>query len=100
MTHTKCDFLVVGGGIAGASAAYELAQHGKVIILERESQPDYHSSGRSSASFVETYGDDVVRALNTGSRPFLETRPTDFAIGPSCLTGAACMSPAQISYRC
>jgi D-arginine dehydrogenase len=94
MTHTKCDFLIVGGGIAGASAAYELAQHGKVIILERESQPDYHSSGRSSASFVETYGDDVVRALNTGSRPFLENPPEGFCDQP-LLSGRGCLHVAR-----
>ena len=66
MTKT-CDFLVVGGGIAGASAAYELAARGKVILLEREDQPGYHTTGRSAAQFVETYGNASVRALTLGA---------------------------------
>ncbi|HOW48764.1 MAG TPA: FAD-dependent oxidoreductase, partial [Rubrivivax sp.] len=32
-----CDFLIVGAGIAGASVAYFLAPHGRVVLLERES---------------------------------------------------------------
>ncbi len=94
MALTTCDFLIVGGGIAGASAAYELAPHGKVIVVERESRPDYHSSGRSSASFVETYGDDVVRALNTGSLPFLSSPPNGFTDGP-LLTPRGCLHVAR-----
>lgn len=94
MAENKCDFLIVGGGIAGASAAFELAHHGKVIVLERESSPDYHSSGRSSASFVETYGDDVVRALNTGTLPFLENPPDGFA-GQPLLSERGCLHVAR-----
>lgn len=94
MTNQKCDFLIIGGGIAGASAAFELARHGKVVILERENSPDYHSSGRSSASFVETYGDDVVRALNTGSLPFLDTPPDGFTDQP-LLSDRGCLHVAR-----
>lgn len=94
MATTTCDFLIVGGGIAGASAAYELAAHGKVIVVERENRPDYHASGRSSASFVETYGDDVVRALNTGSLPFLDRPPNGFTDGP-LLSPRGCLHVAR-----
>ena len=46
----ECDFLIIGAGIAGASAAYHLVKKNKkVIILEREGQPGYHSTGRSAA---------------------------------------------------
>ena len=44
------DFIVLGGGIAGASAAYFLAEHGSVVVLEREESPGYHSTGRSAAT--------------------------------------------------
>ncbi|MDJ0941864.1 MAG: FAD-binding oxidoreductase [Kiloniellales bacterium] len=77
-----CDFLVVGGGIAGASAAYELAAGGTVVLLEREDRPGYHSSGRSAAQFIETYGNASVRALTRASRPFYEAPPEAFAGQP------------------
>src|SRR5216683_1354659 len=76
------DVLIVGGGIAGAGAAYEVAAFASVIVLERESQCGYHSTGRSAASFTENYGGDVVRRLAIASRTFLETPPADFCDHP------------------
>lgn len=76
------DFLVIGAGIAGASAAYFLAPHGRVIVLERESQPGYHSTGRSAALFMESYGTPQVRALTLASRAFLESPPPGFSEHP------------------
>ena len=76
------DFLVVGAGIAGASVAYFLAPHGRVVVLERESHPGYHSTGRSVALFSETYGTPQVRALSCASRPFLEHPPAGFSEVP------------------
>lgn len=34
--HLACDFLIIGGGVAGASAALKLSQLGKVILLCKE----------------------------------------------------------------
>jgi D-arginine dehydrogenase len=73
------DFLVIGAGIAGASAAYELAASGRVIVLEREAQPGYHTTGRSAALFTENYGNAVIRKLTIASRAFLEDPPDGFA---------------------
>jgi D-arginine dehydrogenase len=70
MEHGKFDVLVIGAGIAGASVAAHLAQDRRVALVERESQPGYHSTGRSAALFSETYGNDVVRALSRASRSF------------------------------
>lgn len=78
----EVDFLIVGGGIAGASAAYELAKEGRVIVLERESQPGYHSTGRSAAVFTQIYGNDVIRALTTASGPFFTDPPAGFSEHP------------------
>lgn len=78
----QADFIVIGGGIAGASAAYWLAPHGKVVVLERESQPGYHSTGRSAALFAQSYGSSLVRAVTRASRPFYETPPPGFADHP------------------
>ncbi len=74
----RVDFLVVGAGIAGASIGYFLAPHGRVVLLERESQPGYHSTGRSAALFIENYGTPQVRALTCASRAFFERPPPGF----------------------
>src|SRR5665811_2058050 len=73
------DFLIIGGGIAGASVGYWLAPHGRVIVLERESQPGYHATGRSAAIFMESYGTAQVRALTMASRAFLQAPPAGFS---------------------
>jgi D-arginine dehydrogenase len=79
---TVADILVVGGGIAGASAAYELAAQAEVVLLEREAQCGYHATGRSAASFTENYGTDVIRRLVLASRSFLNNPPEGFAEHP------------------
>ncbi len=72
------DFLVIGGGVAGCAAAYGLTAHGRVCVLERESSPGYHSTGRSAALHTETYGNAAIRALTVGSRAFLLDPPDGF----------------------
>ncbi len=76
------DFVIIGAGIAGASAAYELASDSKVIVLERESQPGYHTTGRSAALYTEVYGNRVIRAITSASRAFFEAPPQGFAEHP------------------
>jgi D-arginine dehydrogenase len=78
----NADFIVIGAGVAGASVAYFLARHARVVVLEREPHPGYHSTGRSAALFMETYGPEQVRALTRASRPFFETPPAGFAEHP------------------
>jgi len=82
MQPTEADIIVIGAGIAGASIGYWLAPHARVVVLERESQPGYHSTGRSVATFVESYGPAQVRALTRASRAFLEAPPPAFAEYP------------------
>ncbi len=76
------DVLILGAGMAGASAAYFLAPHAKVVLLERESQPGYHATGRSAALYSETYGNAVVRAITTASKPFYFNPPEGFSPYP------------------
>ena len=75
---TTFDFVVIGAGIAGASAAYELSQHGSVVVLEREDAPGRHSTGRSAAMFIETYGNAGIRCLTRASRAFYHDPPQGF----------------------
>lgn len=77
---TTCDFVVVGAGIAGLSVAYELAAHGRVVVLEREDAPAYHTTGRSAALYAEAYGDDPVSRLIQASRPFFVSPPEEIAV--------------------
>jgi D-arginine dehydrogenase len=76
------DFIIVGGGIAGASAGFELARFGTVLLLERESQFGYHSTGRSAAVFLKSHGPEVIRALASASKEFLLHPPTGFTDHP------------------
>ena len=81
-TTDTADFLIIGGGIAGASVGYWLSAHGRVLILESEAQPGYHSTGRSAALFMEGYGSAQVRALTRASRAFFEAPPDGFGEHP------------------
>lgn len=78
----QADYLIIGGGIAGASAGYWLSHHARVIVLERESMPGYHSTGRSAALYIAAYGTSQVRALTLGSRAFFDQPPAGFAEHP------------------
>lgn len=73
------DVAIVGAGMAGASLAFELAPHVSVLLLEQESQPGYHTTGRSAALFSEIYGNETVRALSRASRPFFDAPGAGFA---------------------
>jgi D-arginine dehydrogenase len=77
-TETGADVIVIGGGIAGVSIAYELSGSVRVSLLEMESTLAYHTTGRSAALFLETYGGQQVRALTTASRAFFEEPPDIF----------------------
>jgi D-arginine dehydrogenase len=76
------DIVVVGAGIAGASLGYRLAAERSVAVLEQESQPGVHATGRSAAMFMESYGPPQVRALTRASRAFYESPPPGLADTP------------------
>lgn len=78
----RFDFIVIGAGIAGASAAYEIAERAGVLLLERESQPGYHTTGRSAALYMESYGTPAIRALTRASRAFFDAPPEVFGSEP------------------
>ncbi len=67
------DIIVIGGGVAGVSAAARLAPHAKVTLLEAESALGYHASGRSAALFEQNYGCASVVALSKASADYHHT---------------------------
>ena len=76
------DFVIIGAGIAGASVGWELAARHRVLLLERESQPGYHTTGRSAALYSATYGTANIRALTRASRAFYDAPPPEFGTSP------------------
>jgi D-arginine dehydrogenase len=82
VSPSEFDIIVIGAGIAGASVAAALAAEQRVLVLERESQPGYHSTGRSAALFSEIYGAEPVRALSRASREFLFSPSKSFVETP------------------
>ena len=76
------DFLVIGAGIAGASIGHGLSGNAKVGVLEMESQPGYHTTGRSVAVYTTAYGPPIIRKLITASYDFMHNPQTSFCGNP------------------
>lgn len=66
------DVAVVGGGMAGVSAAAELAAEHRVVLLERERDLGSHTTARSAAQWQVSHGAGPVRALTQASRVDME----------------------------
>ena len=65
------DIAIVGAGIAGATLAAALAPSARVLLLESESLPGMHATGRSAAFWSETYGGPDIQPLTTASGAIL-----------------------------
>ena len=73
---------IIGAGIAGAGIAYFLGGDAEVTLIEAETQPGYHTTGRSAAFYAETYGGPPIQPLTTASKTFFEVPPPEFAAVP------------------
>ena len=83
--NSETRIAVIGGGIAGVSAAFALVHHPArpaVTLLEAESQLAQHTTGRSAALLTENYGSAPVRALTAAGLSFLREPPSDYVDGP------------------
>ncbi|MEU4674419.1 FAD-binding oxidoreductase [Amycolatopsis sp. NPDC023774] len=78
MSDLVSDVVVVGAGMAGASVAAELASRVSVVLVEAEYSPAVHSTGRSAAAFLPSYGGAVVRALTAASRSLYDARSVEY----------------------
>jgi len=76
------DIIVIGAGIAGATAAAHLCADHRVALLEAEEAAGYHTTGRSAALWILNYGPPAARTLTGLSRSFLEAPPAAFAAAP------------------
>jgi len=78
MDIEACDILVIGAGIAGATAAAHLAPRHRVVVLEAEDSAGYHTTGRSAAIWIRHYGSPDARILTAASRGFFDAPPPGF----------------------
>lgn len=80
------DFAIIGCGMAGASIAYELSKSSaRVLVIESEALPAYHTTGRSAAFYMEAYGNEDVRKITQASRDFFDRPPEHFCENPILL---------------
>ncbi len=85
---TTADVIVIGGGMAGISAAARIAADAQVVVLESERHLGYHSTGRSAAIFIRNYGNATLRALNARSARFFDA--------PGCVADAPLLTPRGV----
>ncbi len=78
----QSDFIVIGAGMGGTSCGYWLSQDHSIQLLEMESQPGYHTTGRSVAIYTEAYGPRTIRALAKSGYEFLTRPPVNFTNTP------------------
>ena len=78
MATQDFDIVVIGAGIAGATAAAHLSADRRVALIEAEDVAGYHTTGRSAAIWVQNYGPPDVRELTRLSRAFYQDPPAGF----------------------
>jgi len=105
----RAEIAIIGAGMAGASLAAELAPHARVVLIEAEAQPGYHSTGRSAAFWSETYGGPAVQPLTSASGPWLASPPGEISgqgfLGPrgglhiAAASGRAALDAMEAEFR-
>jgi D-arginine dehydrogenase len=92
----KADIAIIGAGMAGASLGWALRQRGRdVVLLEAEDRPGYHTTGRSAAFWVASYGGPAIVPLTLASHDFLKEPPQGFGALLSPRTALTLRPPDQ-----
>jgi D-arginine dehydrogenase len=78
MISSEC--LIIGAGFAGAATAYHLARRGvaDVVVLEQETIPGFHSSGRNAAMIRQCVSEPALFDLTRDGAAFLRNLPGDW----------------------
>jgi D-arginine dehydrogenase len=92
---TKIDIIVIGAGIAGAGIAAHLAETKRVLILEMEDRPGFHTTGRSAATYEPNYGPPPMLAFTRASHDFFLDPPQGFTDGPLLVPRASLFFEAE-----
>src|SRR5581483_1831380 len=79
-TMESHEIVIVGAGFAGAATAYHLTRQGRggVLVIEQESIPGFHSSGRNAAMMRQCVPDPDLAALTRDGAAFLRNLPQDW----------------------
>ncbi len=78
----KPQIVVIGGGIAGISAAAYMSLRAQVTVVDMESTLTYHTTGRSAAVYFRSYGSAQTLALTAASEHFFASEGEGHADGP------------------
>ncbi len=97
-TAGEYDFIIIGGGIAGASIAFELSLFKNILLIEREDAFAYHTTGRSAATYIELLHNQTIVALSRASKGFLSSPPSGFTDIP-LLKRCGCIITANITEQ-
>jgi D-arginine dehydrogenase len=76
------DCIIIGSGFAGAATAYHLTRRGltDILLLERETIPGFHSSGRNAAMIRQCVPDPGLARLTRDGAAFLQQLPSDWPV--------------------